>query len=52
MFGGELYDGKKNFNYSDLFVYSIARDEWRRVKSPSAPTARSACQAAVVTKGE
>ena len=44
-YGGERYDGKRNTFYSELFRYSIKRNEWKQVFSPSAPPPRSSHQA-------
>jgi hypothetical protein len=51
VFGGELYDGKKNHFYSDLFRYSIKRNEWRLVSAKRSPPPRSSHQAVAVPSG-
>lgn len=50
LFGGERYDGRKNVFYADLFRYSIKRNEWKRVTSPTTPPPRSSHQAVAVNK--
>jgi len=44
VFGGEYFDGKKCRFYSDLFRYSIRRNEWRLVSSKKSPPPRSSHQ--------
>ncbi|PHH73630.1 hypothetical protein CDD80_3674 [Ophiocordyceps camponoti-rufipedis] len=41
LFGGEFFDGSVARFFNDLHIYSIGRDEWRRVSSPNAPLPRS-----------
>lgn len=41
MFGGESFNGSVAKFYNELFVYNIARDEWRLVTSPNSPLPRS-----------
>ena len=41
VFGGESFSGSLAAFYNDLFVYNIARDEWRIVTSPNSPLPRS-----------
>ena len=48
LFGGELNDGKKNIFNADLYRYSIKRNEWKHVMTPSSPPPRSSHQAVVV----
>ncbi|XP_077300843.1 kelch domain-containing protein 4 [Arctopsyche grandis] len=54
LFGGEYHDGKKTYVYNNLFVYNIAKNEWRIIKAPGAPPPRSAHQAVTLSsnKGE
>lgn len=51
LFGGEHFDGKKNCFYADLFKYSIKRNEWKRVSSPTSPPPRSSHQTVAVPTG-
>ncbi|KAH8387886.1 hypothetical protein KR093_010162 [Drosophila rubida] len=48
MFGGELYNGAKVSVFNDLYIYNIARNEWKQLKSPSGPTPRSGHQMVTV----
>lgn len=41
LFGGEYYNGALASFYSDLYVYKINRDSWRKVTSPNSPLPRS-----------
>lgn len=41
LFGGEYYNGALASFYSDLFVYKINQDTWRKVTSPNSPLPRS-----------
>ena len=51
LFGGEHYDGKKCQFYSQLFRYSIKRNEWRLVTVKKSPPPRSSHQAVAVPTG-
>jgi hypothetical protein len=51
VFGGEHFDGKKCRFYSDLFRYSIKRNEWRLVSAKRSPPPRSSHQAVAVSSG-
>lgn len=44
LFGGELYNGQELNIYSELFFYSIPKNEWKSVRSPAGPAARSSHQ--------
>jgi N-acetylneuraminic acid mutarotase len=48
LFGGERYDGKKNWFYADLFRYTPKRNEWKQIFSPTSPPPRSSHQAVAV----
>lgn len=50
LFGGEYYNGQKNFNFNDLFLYSISKGTWRLVKAPNPPSPRSSTQGVVLTQ--
>ncbi|RDA92624.1 hypothetical protein CP533_1449 [Ophiocordyceps camponoti-saundersi (nom. inval.)] len=41
LFGGEYFNGSLANFFNDLYIYNIARDEWRSVSSPNAPLPRS-----------
>lgn len=41
LFGGEHFNGGLARFFNDLFVYNIARDEWRLITSPNSPLPRS-----------
>ncbi|KAK3117607.1 Kelch repeat-containing protein 3 [Teratosphaeriaceae sp. CCFEE 6253] len=41
LFGGEHYNGALASFYSDLYVYKINQDSWRKVTSPNSPLPRS-----------
>ncbi|PIA98024.1 Kelch repeat-containing protein 3 [Cercospora beticola] len=41
LFGGEYYNGALAHFFSDLFVYKINQDSWRKVTSPNSPLPRS-----------
>jgi len=41
LFGGEYFNGALAEFYNDLYVYLIAKDEWRVVTSPNSPLPRS-----------
>jgi N-acetylneuraminic acid mutarotase len=49
MYGGEYFNGATAHFYSDLFVYNIKQDTWKKVTSPNSPLPRSGhawCRAA------
>lgn len=48
LYGGEIYDGKKNTFYSELFRYSVKKNEWKQILAPNTPPPRSSHQAAAV----
>ncbi|KAK4960165.1 Kelch repeat-containing protein 3 [Elasticomyces elasticus] len=41
LFGGEYYNGALASFYSDLYVYKINQDVWRKATSPNSPLPRS-----------
>ena len=41
LFGGEYYNGALASFYSDLYIYKINQDAWRKVTSPNSPLPRS-----------
>jgi len=41
LFGGEYYNGALASFYSDLYIYKITQDTWRKVTSPNSPLPRS-----------
>ncbi|GIZ37879.1 hypothetical protein CKM354_000131000 [Cercospora kikuchii] len=41
LFGGEYYNGALAHFFSDLYVYKINQDSWRKVTSPNSPLPRS-----------
>lgn len=41
LFGGEYYNGALASFYSDLFVYKVHQDSWRKITSPNSPLPRS-----------
>lgn len=41
VYGGEYFNGSMAAFYSDLFIYNINRDEWKKVTSPNSPLPRS-----------
>lgn len=41
LFGGETFNGSVAKFYNDLFVYNVARDEWRQITSPNSPLPRA-----------
>ncbi|TKA68840.1 hypothetical protein B0A55_07309 [Friedmanniomyces simplex] len=41
LFGGEYYNGALASFYSDLYIYKINQDTWRKVTSPNSPLPRS-----------
>lgn len=44
LYGGEYFNGQTTMLYNDLFIYNIARNEWRVLKAPSCPPPRSGHQ--------
>jgi N-acetylneuraminic acid mutarotase len=49
MYGGEYFNGATARFYSDLFIYNIKQDSWKKVTSPNSPLPRSGhawCRAA------
>lgn len=51
LFGGEFFDGKVMTIYNDLFMYNIAKNEWKTVRSPAGPAPRCSHQM-VATAGD
>lgn len=49
-FGGEYYNGSKVAMYNDLFLYSIKKNQWTRIKAPNGPAPRTFHQAAYVSR--
>ncbi|KAL3318125.1 hypothetical protein Ciccas_003212 [Cichlidogyrus casuarinus] len=45
LFGGEFYNGKKNFTYQELFIYHVSTNLWTLVESDNTPLPRCAHQA-------
>jgi N-acetylneuraminic acid mutarotase len=45
LFGGEFDNGQTTAVFNELYVYNIAKNEWRRVSSPNSPLPRSSHQA-------
>ncbi len=50
LFGGEYFDGSKAFVYNDLFIYSIKKNEWIKIKAPNAPPPRTFHQSLLISR--
>ena len=50
IFGGEYFNGQKTWVYNDLFFYNVVKKEWKQVKSPAGPAARSGHQMCATSK--
>lgn len=50
LFGGEYYNGNKVAMYNDLFIYSIKKNQWTRIRAPNGPAPRTFHQSAFVSR--
>nr|CAD7453210.1 unnamed protein product [Timema tahoe] len=49
LFGGEYFNGQKEYVYNDLFFYNIPRNQWLLLKAPGGPPPRCGHQAVALS---
>nr|CAD7193542.1 unnamed protein product [Timema douglasi] len=49
LFGGEYFNGQKEYVYNDLFFYNIPRNQWLLLKAPAGPPPRCGHQAVALS---
>nr|CAD7392510.1 unnamed protein product [Timema cristinae] len=49
LFGGEYFNGQKEYVYNDLFFYNIPRNQWLLLKAPGGPPPRCGHQAVTLS---
>jgi hypothetical protein len=50
LFGGDFFDGNKVYMFNDLFIYSIKKGVWTKIKAPNAPPPRAFHQSVIVSR--
>ncbi|XP_056908327.1 kelch domain-containing protein 4 [Takifugu flavidus] len=51
LFGGEFFNGQKDYLYNDLYFYNIRKNCWLKSEIPNPPPPRCSHQAVVVAQG-